>query len=223
MLCCCSLVKATPPLAPLDLSQLLPHWQQSSKHALDRPEHAPASLKECRKNTADGVVVAAQPCSLMTYFPRLAVIQTNRHNAFLLTVYFLPFSWNLSRVFPFFCTVSRNQQLPSSCCGQLTHTCITDVTLLSPHHIRKFHNTLPNNDIKIWALCSSCGCCSPATPSPQPTEHMLTESQWRVSKDNKANVSRSPQGQTGTGQIRTRFKCEAQEVERRVALRDSFV
>lgn len=43
MLCCCSLVKATPPLAPLDLSQLLPHWQQSSKHALNRPEHAPAS------------------------------------------------------------------------------------------------------------------------------------------------------------------------------------
>lgn len=133
MLCCCSLVKATPPLAPLDLSQQLPHWQQSSKHALDRPEHAPASLKECRKNTADGVVVAAQPCSLMTYFPRLAVIQTNRHNAFLLTVYFLPFSWNLSRVFPFFAQYPEISSCPHPVAANwLT---LASQTSLCCHHI----------------------------------------------------------------------------------------
>lgn len=102
--------------------------------ARSRPAWArPCVSRNAGRITADGVVVAAQPCSLMTYFPRLAVIQTNRHNAFLLTVYFLPFSWNLSRVFPFFAQYPEISSCPHPVAANwLT---LASQTSLCCHHI----------------------------------------------------------------------------------------
>lgn len=95
---------AGPPGPVTATSSLTAEFEARSRPAWARP----CVSRNAGRITADGVVVAAQPCSLMTYFPRLAVIQTNRHNAFLLTVYFLPFSWNFSRVFLFLHNIQKS-------------------------------------------------------------------------------------------------------------------